>query len=406
LDFEATLYIGPIVKQFIGTVEAGNLRIETVQGSSRSSESIPWQSSYRGLASIQQSLHRKPMKPGERRLLKGLSPIRYQISTVSLHCHGPAAIPMIDGSFQTANEIVARFRNGDDPAVEQLIWINDEGDMLKTLRPADGLTSYRTDESTATAGATAVDDLLGATAIALSETLERPGETTRVTYRVRPSAAAIGQPLPIDISAQPGQWVRDLADGSFELVVTRRDESPPAGFRQTTLLPDQGDTAPGKLIDFQSRQIVKLAATAGRGSPPNERALALELTKLTNALMDRRNARGFVKASEIVSTMDGNAIEHAILLAAFLRARELPARLAVGLVYQSDDQPRMSLHVWNLAYVDGQWISLDAISGTAAPADRIILTTTDLSDGQETAALRPVMEALGRIEIVVRDAEH
>lgn len=149
LDFEATLHIGPTIRQFNGTVEEDNLRIETLQGSSRSSQSIPWQSSYRGLASVQQSLRRKPMKQGERRVLKGLSPIQYQILTVSLYCNGPAAIPMIDGSFQQANEIVGRFRTSDDAVMEQLMWANDKGEILKTLRPADGLTSYRTDQPTA-----------------------------------------------------------------------------------------------------------------------------------------------------------------------------------------------------------------------------------------------------------------
>lgn len=227
-----------------------------------------------------------------------------------------------------------------------------------------------------------------------------------MTYLVRPSPGAIRQQLPINIAPQPGQFLRDLGDGSFECVVTRRDQSPSAGFQQPTLIPEEGDIAPGRLIDFQDKQIVKLAATAGQVLQPDKRDLALELTQLTKTWMDQGSGRGFVKASEIVRSSEGGPIEHAILLAALLRAREIPARLAVGFAYQPGDPPRMSVHIWNLAYVDDQWISLDATLGGLAPADRLTLTTTNLSDGQEAAVLTGVMEALGRIEIELRDAEY
>ena len=55
----------------------------------------------------------------------------------------------------------------------------------------------------------------------------------------------------------------------------------------------------------------------------------------------------------------GDCTEHAVLLAALCRARGIPARVAIGLVYVSAAQG-FGYHMWNEVWIDGGWIPLDA----------------------------------------------
>ena len=52
----------------------------------------------------------------------------------------------------------------------------------------------------------------------------------------------------------------------------------------------------------------------------------------------------------------------ASLEAAMLRARKIPSRVAVGLVY-SEQHQAFAGHMWTEAYVDGVWTPLDATLG-------------------------------------------
>ena len=55
----------------------------------------------------------------------------------------------------------------------------------------------------------------------------------------------------------------------------------------------------------------------------------------------------------------GDCTEHGVLLAALLRAKNIPARIDVGLVYVPKTQ-NFWYHLWTEAFIDGRWIPLDA----------------------------------------------
>jgi transglutaminase-like putative cysteine protease len=96
-----------------------------------------------------------------------------------------------------------------------------------------------------------------------------------------------------------------------------------------------------------------------------------------------------------------------VLLAAMLRAREIPSRVVAGLVYtESAGKPQMAYHMWTLAWIDGQWIALDATSGTLAPADRIAIASSNLADGNEYACLAPIIAAVGTMDIEITNAKY
>lgn len=57
----------------------------------------------------------------------------------------------------------------------------------------------------------------------------------------------------------------------------------------------------------------------------------------------------------------GICFDYSALFAAMLRAQDIPVRLAIGYV-----QPENIYHAWNLVYIDGEWVWMDATFGPAS----------------------------------------
>ena len=411
LNFESTLRLGPLLTEFTGNVAEEKLTVETVRGSSRVTERTPWQSVYRGLQAVEQSLFRKPMEIGETRNLKMLMPLKHKIAKVKLFCSGMSATGLLDGSYQKLTEIVSEESIDDKPVGEQVLWVNDSGVVLKTLRPGIGLVSYRTDEATALAGVTPINEVLSATLMDVKGVIKRPSDTMQVAFLVGPSLdvqQSKGQV--VSIKPAPGQFVRKLEDGTWQVLVTRHNATNLKDFQSLTQPPVEEDTRSNVFIDSNTGSIRSIANTATRKSMSKEE-MAIELTKtVNNLILPKELSQGFTKASMVLQASEGGCTESSVLLAALLRNKGIPARLAVGLIYvpakTEAESPAMAYHMWTVAYVDDQWIPLDAVTGDIAPADRITLMTTNLSGRNEHQSLAPAMAAFGRLQIEVRKATY
>ncbi len=61
---------------------------------------------------------------------------------------------------------------------------------------------------------------------------------------------------------------------------------------------------------------------------------------------------------ETLSSGKGICFDYAALMAAMLRAHDIPTRLAIGNI-----DPEGILHAWNQIYIDGKWVWMDATFG-------------------------------------------
>jgi transglutaminase-like putative cysteine protease len=93
--------------------------------------------------------------------------------------------------------------------------------------------------------------------------------------------------------------------------------------------------------------------------------------------------RGFSSAVEVLQSRTGDCSEHAVLLAATLRAAGIPARIVVGLTYDSGN---LIGHMWTEAYVDG-WVTLDALDPNDDPRRIRIAASPDERAIDETGVL-------------------
>jgi hypothetical protein len=92
-----------------------------------------------------------------------------------------------------------------------------------------------------------------------------------------------------------------------------------------------------------------------------------------------------------------------VLLAALCRARDIPARVAIGLVYI--DQA-FYYHMWTEVHVGGRWIPLDATRAQGGiGAAHLKMAHSNFKKASALSAFLPVMQVIGKLRIEVVEVE-
>src|SRR6185369_10048111 len=162
---------------------------------------------------------------------------------------------------------------------------------------------------------------------------------------------------------------------------------------------------PNNLIQSDDSVVISLASSvAGDATEPREIATALEkLVKQKIRLKDFSQA--FATAAEVARTPEGDCTEHAVLLAALARARGIPARVAIGLVYQPGSQS-FAYHMWDELWIGDRWVPFDATLGRGGiGAAHLKLTDSNLAGAQAYSCFLPVAQVIGQLKIEILDVE-
>ncbi|XOV76957.1 MAG: transglutaminase family protein [Phycisphaerales bacterium] len=122
---------------------------------------------------------------------------------------------------------------------------------------------------------------------------------------------------------------------------------------------------------------------------------------------------GFATASEVVRNRAGDCTEHAVLLAAMLRAEGIPSRGANGLIFIDQfgtGDKVFGYHMWTQALLndaDGRpvWEDFDASWPKAMDATHITTSVTDLGEDSMLDAYTTIARLLGVLAIEVESVE-
>ena len=200
--------------------------------------------------------------------------------------------------------------------------------------------------------------------------LQRPllgGHVTRlVRYRVE---LADGDPAKVFV-AGPSQEVKPTGPHTAEVTVYAIRPGRSDGNRHAAADPPTAAARqPNNLIQSDDAKIVAQAKEAAGGeTDPWKTAIALE--QYVHRVMARQDySDAFPTAANIARTHAGDCKAHAVYLAALARARGIPARVAVGLVYM-DPLASFAYHMWTEVYIDGRWIPIDGTLGQGGIAPR------------------------------------
>jgi len=283
--------------------------------------------------------------------------------------------------------------------MKSILWADKTGEVWKTRDLQLGLEAFLTTRDVARGvNAESGFDLGEASSVRVSRSLERPHHTRRVIYRARLKDGNVHSLF----AEGPTQRVRRIDDRTAEITVQAirpgPTETPVTGDRDR---PTEADTAPSPMIQSDDPRVVQLA----REPSPDETdpwTLACVLEAYVKQKIRLKNySTAMATAAEVAKSLEGDCTEHAMLLAALCRARKLPARVAVGLVYYAPKQA-FAYHMWTEAWIESRWIPLDATLGLGGiGAAHLKLTSTNLSSANAYGDLLPVVQSIGRLELEI-----
>jgi hypothetical protein len=385
-----------------GRVQGDSLElVTTTLGKSQRAE-IPWRASCGGFFAVEHSLSRSPMAPGQQRSFQALMPVLNQLGDIRLEALEYETTELLRGS-QRLLKIRSIVELGRQK-IESFLWTNEAGETLKSLIPGIGQVSYRATKQEALETTEQVQyDLGEASMVKVGRLLERPHDTRRVVYRATLSQ---GDPQEVFVSC-PTQRVRSIDGQTAEIEVRSiqlAHADDPAGRGGDA--PNEDDLAANNLIQSDAPAVVAMASGAAPGEQdPWKTAVALE--RLVHQSMRKVGfSHAFATAAEVAENLQGDCTEHAVLLAALCRARRIPARVAMGLVYYAADNA-FAYHMWNEVWADGRWKPLDATLGRGGIGGaHIKLCHSNLKGVDAYGAFLPVFQVLGRLQLEIVEVEH
>ncbi len=170
-------------------------------------------------------------------------------------------------------------------------------------------------------------------------------------------------------------------------------------------LPSEEDRTPNNLIQSDDPQVVALANSVASGEKDPWK-IACELESLVKHTIKLKNfSQAFSTAAEVAREREGDCTEHSVLLAALARARGIPARVAIGLVYQPASQGFV-YHMWNQLWIDDRWVPMDATLGRGGiGAAHLKLTDSNLAGAQAYSSFLPIAQVIGQLKIEILEVE-
>jgi transglutaminase-like putative cysteine protease len=394
-----------------GRVENDQLRLEVGAQGKTTAASIPWSDDYGGLYALEESLAARPLTPGQQRTLRAFVPGFNQLGTLDLTARQYEEVkwPESIGSRsrpagQSLLRIDVQITLAGGQKQEATVWTDHSGEVLARREQAMDLRSFRVPKEVALAetGEAPFDLVLG-----LSVNLDRPlpgaHRTRRARYRLH---LADGDPAKVFPSG-PSQEVKRIDAHTAEMTVYALRPDRPAPLPVAADPPSPSDRRPNSLIQSDDVKIVEVARQVAPGEKDPWR-LAVALEKKAHDLITKPDySSAFASAAEVVRSGEGDCTEHSVLLAALARARDIPARVVVGLVYtEQTGGPSLGYHMWNELYLGDRWIPMDATLGQGGiGAAHLELGHTDLDGVAAFSSFLPVAQVAGQLRVEVLEAE-
>ncbi|MCC7086679.1 MAG: transglutaminase domain-containing protein [Pirellulales bacterium] len=426
LRFATNMKAGPSQTLTTGQVDGGLLRLETTTQGKTVQETIPWLPGTLGFSAAEQSLANAPMQPATKRTLQAIMPVTNEIVQIELSAGGWESTALVDHAedllrIENTLTLPAGKPDGQPAVIRSRMWTNREGQVLKTAIAALHQETFRTSREFAlSAGSSRRLDLVVDNTVPVTRTLANPHSTHRIQYRVRletddPArvffSGRLQQVVPLDLHTAEITVLRsDRPAARSSTASSAGDATKPAAgapgvspvdLAKSRRPPTDDDRLPNNLIQSDDSRVVAMAQSVA-ADETNAWNLALKLEKFVKQTIKLKNfTQAFSTAAEVAQLREGDCTEHAVLLAALARARGIPARVAIGLVYQSGGQS-FAYHMWNELWLDDRWVPLDASLGQGGiGAAHLKLTDSNLAGAGAYSSFLPVAQVIGQLKIEI-----
>jgi hypothetical protein len=310
---------------------------------------------------------------------------------------GPEKTKLLDGTEIDARRIVISHSAFLLPSIDA--FMDASGQIVKSETKLLSAVFYAVDRETALKEIEDQPADLAIETLVKVQPIQNAHERQRIVYRVTLPDGKAAEAFPSGSTQQ----VTRLSETEAEIAVTAKPQSasgnvsPPGGkYLQAT-----------RFLDCENAMVRGHAKkAAAEGASPGDAADAME-QYVHDTMRDRNFATGLATASEVAEKLEGDCTEHAVLLAAMLRARRIPSRVAVGLVY-SEQHQAFAGHMWTEAYLDGVWTPLDATlapGGTGPAHIKVADSALDEDAPTPISAFLPMLHLLGQMKLAVISVE-
>jgi hypothetical protein len=358
-----------------------------------------WRSEVKSPTYQDRVLRAMPLKPGETRSFEAFMPDFGKVATIKLVAVDYEEAKLLDDKKQRLLKV--KMTQSLIPGLVLVGWVDEKGEALKTSTNMLGaeLTTYQVSESEALKAIEGEELDLAVNTLIKVRRIANAHEMSKIVYGVTTE----GQD-PLDIlPTGDTQSVKKISGDAAELTVIR------APIPEKGTLQSAGDEflASSQYLQRDDARVQEHGRKAA-GKETNPGQIARRMEKYVQETLTKKDfSTAMASAGEVAKSLQGDCTEHAVLLAAMLRTKGIPSRVAVGVVYV-DSLSAFGGHMWTEAYLNGKWIPLDATLGRGgAGAAHIKLSDSSLSDDGPAAisAFAPLMLVIGRLKIEVIDAQ-
>lgn len=387
ISMECELEIGGVKQVVQGSIRDEKLRLTTTRNGQTQNTDLDWQPDFRGPFAVDQTMIRKPLKPRETRTLKYFDPILGKIIEGKLEANDYIMTPTMFGGSKELLEVRNTGMVG-DVGMQALMWVDQTGEGFKSYLQSVDIRSFRTEPEAAQIIGSITDlQSLERNSIPLTGFVEELMDSknfSTIRYSVNHK---IKDPYLL-FSNRVSQNLKSIDARTVEVSVSRIKPNPSevdAFFEEDSS--DEALLAESDFVPCNDPQVRKLSqallaanAAIGPDSTAFDKANAcrtglvqrLELVEFDNQL---------ATVTAILRNKRADCVEHAALLAAVCRSLKIPARVAIGFVFnKSATSPEMKFHAWTEIKNGKHWVPLDS-SDTESPAsiDRIKVLETDFN---------------------------
>ncbi|MCE2750904.1 MAG: transglutaminase-like domain-containing protein [Pirellula sp.] len=397
LGIEGNIDTGVVKRKFTGNVRDGALNIQITEDRVVSSNSVPWDPSYRGPFAIEQSLRKSPMEPKEIRVVRYLDPFQMAVTESSLEGLSVGQTVDFEGQFADRLEIENRSTTQGRTS-NSLLWTDRNGIVRKSYTAGLDRLSFDCDPVTARYviskeefDASSFKDLPLLGSFATLPDAQQGG------FRIASELLRHDG----SISSKTNQIVERVNEKTWDVQVRSVSED---GGQDTADLPGQDALASTGVIDWKeptiqrwlSSQIATSDSSANTGSntQSQRRVLAAKTRAWISKNVGRTELdRTLQTATSTLRNRKGDAMDQAILLTGALRGLSIPARVAIGFRAEpSSIRPTYRLHLWAEYHDSIRWIPIDSFLETdTVPIDRIKITESTMPS---LNAYEPILTAI------------
>jgi hypothetical protein len=371
-SFVFVLNSGMIRFEARGRVEGNKLVVNTGFGGDEREMTIPLEQTPFISTGLWPHLAKEGLKVGESYQLSFFDPSVMAQRPVKVNVVGRETI-VLDGRKWNALKIRTTFAGSD-----VFTWIGPNGERLKE-EGFMGLRMIKTSEEDARSGIQSQpeDDITEMASVPSNRVLPEP--TGLVYLKIRIDGI---DPEGLDLDGGRQHLTGTVLD------ITLESDEPLRSGGQRTL---DAYLEAGPFIQSDHPKIKALTDQIV-GPEKDEVQKARAIFNWVYESLEKRATVSIPNALDTLETGAGDCNEHAMLLAALLRAAGIPAKVCIGLVYT---RGRFYYHAWNELYLE-TWITADALMGQM-PADVTHIRFIEGSLGRQAEMLR----VIGQVKLTV-----